>query len=389
MPDVGRPKNNDYPAYMLPDGDRGGFIVRNPLNGKRKRFSIEQEQQARDTALALAQLVEARRQNTLLNAGRPSVAMLVDRWTKERLPLMPWDASTRKTAEWRVARIRKEMGARFVEDLDCLFFETWLSQTAVKADPFNKWRYILLLLWRFAVAQKWAAANEAEKVEQRSTSRKIEANRKTRQQLDAEGYTAIYEQAPAWLQLAMDMSLVTLQARREVCGIQHSDFRAGFIYVIRDKVAGDSNMAFIKIRVTAELEALQSRARKVDDVASPYLIHRRPARLQRRWMKGKPHWTYVNGRYLTQAFAEARDKVDRFKVLPERERPSFHEIRGLGGRLSKAKGVAKKDIQSLMTHSSPRTTEIYLELGPAALTDEHFIAVSAPFSVRELLGAPG
>jgi hypothetical protein len=40
-------------------------------------------------------------------------------------------------------------------------------------------------------------------------------------------------------------------------------------------------------------------------VVSPYLIHRRPARQQSRWIKGKPHWTYVNESYLTRAFAEA------------------------------------------------------------------------------------
>jgi hypothetical protein len=41
----------------------------------------------------------------------------------------------------------------------------------------------------------------------------------------------------------------------------------------------------------------------------------------------------------------------------------------------------------LMTHSSPKTTEIYLERGPQALTDDDFQAVSAPFTLRKLLAA--
>jgi integrase len=103
-------------------------------------------------------------------------------------------------------------------------------------------------------------------------------------------------------------------------------------------------------------------------------------------MEGKLHWTYVNERYLTRAFAEARDKVERFAALPERERPTFHEIRGLGSRLHESRGRARKDIQELMTHSDPRTTMIYLERGADALTDDDFHAVSAPYSLGELLG---
>jgi hypothetical protein len=49
---------------------------------------------------------------------------------------------------------------------------------------------------------------------------------------------------------------------------------------------------------------------------------------------------------------------------------------------------AKSAIQELMAHSSPKTTEICLHRGPQALTDDGFQAVSAPFTLQELLGAP-
>jgi integrase len=145
-------------------------------------------------------------------------------------------------------------------------------------------------------------------------------------------------------------------------------------------------MAFIKIRLTTELESLRARAVKLDSIASPYLVHRRPDRMQRRWLAGKAHWTYVNERYLTRAFKAARDMVPRFAALQERQRPTFHEIRGLGSRLCLERGMSKAAIQELMTHSSQKTTEIYLERGAQGLTDEDFHAVSAPFTLRELLG---
>jgi hypothetical protein len=386
MPDVGRPKNNDYPPYMTVDGDRGGFIVRNPINKKKKRFPLDQEQLARDTAEALGELIEARRQNTLLNDGRPTVSMLTAAWQREQLPQMPWDESTRETAKIRLNRIDREMGPKFIDDLDGLYFYDWLKGTAPKADPFNKWRAILVLLWQYAVLQKWARANEPEKVAPRSTSRKIESNRKEREQLDVEGFLEIYAHAEPFCRLAMDASLLTLQARNEVCNFQHSHFRNGHLYVIRAKTAADSAMAFIRIVLTPELEELQARARQLDDIVCPYLVHRRPERMQRRWVEGKPHWAYVNEPYLTRAFADARDQVPRFAAMEERRRPPFHEIRGLGGRLCEERGMARKDIQALMTHSSPSTTAIYLEVGPQALTDEHFAKVRAPFTLRELLG---
>lgn len=383
---MGRPKKTDYPPYMTQDGDRGGFVIRNPINGKKKRYGADQEAEARRTATLLAEFVEQRRRRMLLESGLPTLAALIDRWTAERLPLMPWDTSTRETAQMRLKRIKNERGDELVDAIDCVSIEKWIGAITARADPFNKWRQIWVWLYKFAVGQKLAKTNEAEKVERRSVSKKIESNKKTRRQLDRVGFGDIYAKAEPWLQIAMEGSLLTLQSRKEVCNFKHTDFRDGFLFVIRDKVAADSHMAFIKIRLTPELEALRARAIKLDSIASPYLIHRKPERRQRRWMEGKPHWTYINERYLTRAFKAARDQVPHLAALPERQRPTFHEIRGLGSRLCLERGMTKSAIQELMTHSSQKTTEIYLERGAQALTDADFHEVAAPFTLRELLG---
>lgn len=382
-----RPKNNDRPPYMWPDGDRGGWIVVNPVTGKKKRFRADEEQRARETAQLLNEYLEARRQRELLEAGRPKLDEIIDRWLNEQMRLQPWDESTRITARQRLNRIKRELGkdGALIEDIDVVALNRWLSKTAPKADPFNKWRNILALVWGFAVAQGLAKENEAQKVQPRSVSRKIESNRKTRQPLDIQTFQAVHAVADPLLQLAMEMSLVTLQARNEIVNLRHTDFRDGFLYVIRDKTSGDSDMAFIRIGITPELESFRARAMKLDDLASPYLIHRRPERMQRRWMAGKPHWTYVNRGYLTRLFEEVRDLIPAIKALPSRHKPVFHEIRGLGSRLAKDKGMPLQSIQALMTHSNPRTTAIYLEGGREALTDEHFVRVNAPFTVRQLL----
>lgn len=383
--DEGRPKNNDFPPYMTVDGDRGGFVVRNPANGKKKRFSVDKETEARAIATTLSKWVDKERQAEALDAGRPTVAGLVDLWRQIRLPYMPWDTKTRKDREFQFARIRRELGLRVIKRTDCMDLETWLAGFCRGTDSWNDWRYVLVLLWKVAVARKLADANEAEKILPRSTSKKLESNRKMRGQLDVPGFKAIHDKAPGWLQIAMEQSLVTLQARSEICNMRHTHYRNGHLFVIRDKVSGDSDMAFIRIALTEQLEEIRRRSLSVDSVLSPYLVRRAPDRRRREWTDDKPHWTYVKPEYLSKAFAAARDACGLFAKLNPAERPTFHEIRGLGSRIYEAAGVSRTAIQALMTHAHKRTTEIYLDRGAAALTDSDYVTVAAPLTLSEML----
>jgi integrase len=368
--------------------ERGGYYVRNPLTGKKRRFSNEAT--AREAAALLAKWVEQERQARLLDAGRPRIAGLVDAWERDRMQFEPWDVGTCKQMLIKMRRIRRELGDRAIDQTDRMFLEDWLTRFCARADVFNKWRYALILLWKYAESRKLADVCEPEKIEPRSTSKKIPINRKKRRQLDLEGFKAIHAQAPTWLQLAMEQSLVTLQARQEICNMRHADYREGFLFVIRDKVSGDTDMAFIKIRVTPELEEMRRRSLKLDDTASPYLIHRKPQKERREWIEGKPHWTYVNPQYLSKAFELARDSASDksgrlYGHLSAKERPTFHEIRGLGARLCRSQGVPEAAIQALMTHANKRTTQIYLERGRDALTNDDYLTVNAPLSARSLL----
>jgi hypothetical protein len=223
--DVGRPKKNDFPPNMTTDGGRGGYYVRNPITGKRKRFA--DEALARKAAEQLAIWLEGERRMKALDDGRPTVAALVDWWKKDRMQFMPWDEGTRAAVLHKMARSKRELGDRILTRTDCLFLEEWLASFCKTADQFNKWRYALVLLWKFAVSRKLVSACEPQKIEQRSTSKKLAMNQKVRLPLDLAGFNAIHEKAPAWLQIAMEQSLVTLQARAEICNMRHTDYRDG------------------------------------------------------------------------------------------------------------------------------------------------------------------
>jgi integrase len=383
---MARPKggSNDYPENMWLVQTDGLFRVRNPLTGKVKKFGREREQEARNTAKALNEWLKNERALRSLTAGQPMIDGLVVKWIEDRLPFQPWAASTRRNYLAKLERIKRELGKRPIAHTDCLYLDEWLNRFCKTADTYNDWRYVFSLLWEFAVFRKWATENEGGKLIERSTSKKIEANKKQRDPLDLAGFKLIHEKAPAWLQLAMDSSLVTLQARLEVCNFQHAHIRDGYWYVIRNKVSGDSDMAFIRIAMTEQLDELQRRARLLDDIASPFLIHRRPDSMRREWIDPKPHWSYVMPDYLTKAFEKARDSVPQFAQMAKGTRPPFHEIRGLGSRLYAEQGMRDRDIQALMTHSNPSTTKIYLDGGAEALRDDDYLQVSAPLRLRDI-----
>jgi len=102
---------------------------------------------------------------------------------------------------------------------------------------------------------------------------------------------------------------------------------------------------------------------------------------------GLPQVEHVG--YLSKAFAEIRDQLEPFKSMPAAQRPGFHEIRGLGARLYRATGMPEEAIQGLMTHSNPRTTQIYLDRGAAALSDRDYKAVTATMRLSEIMGTKG
>jgi integrase len=367
---------------MTPSGRSGSFFVRNPITGKKRRFNDEEK--ARQAAAALAAWVDKERKILLLDHGRSTIGALVDRWEQDRLQFMPWDTGTRRNMLAKMRRIKRELGTRTIASTDRMFIEDWLSSFCQTADQFNDWRYALVLLWQLAVVRKLSDFCEPELVPARSTSKKLEMNRKRRRRLDVEGFQDIHKMAPAWLQLAMEQSLVTLQPRLEICNLQHTHYHDGYLFVIRDKVSGDSDMAFIKIAMTDQLDDIRRRSLMLDSIASPFVIHRAPERRRRGWTEGKPHWTYVNPDYLSKGFAEARDKIERFSSMPARERPTFHEIRSLGARSYRKFGVSEEAIQALMTHAHKRTTQIYLDHGETALTDDDYVSVTATLRLDDL-----
>jgi integrase len=375
---------NDYPKGMARDG-RNGFFVTLP---DRRKKRVGDETIARDTQQKINLLLESRRQREASETREATFGPLVDLWIAEELPNQPWSPGYRVNQLTKMRRIQRELGSMPIRDADSRFIKVHLLKFCKGGELFNKWLRVFDTLCAFAVETKQGqvTANEAANVVQRSESKKLEINRKVRSGLDVLGFKAIHTVAEPWLKLAMEISLLTLMARNEVLALKHEHFRNGQLYVIRKKVAADSDMGCVSIASTPELETLRSRALRLDDVFSAYLIHRRPVRRKRAQAPpNREDWARITGDYLTKAFLEARDACGVYTALPAEVRPTFHEIRGMGSRIAKAQGSDRGEIKDLMQHSNPRTTEIYLQGGAAALSDSDYYPVKTLFSLASIL----
>ena len=377
---MGRPTTTGTPNLTCDDGL---YRWRNPTTGKRTSLGRDRAAavaKAERANLALAALAAAR-----AAPDRNTIAFGIGMYAENVVPRKPWDTGTRRNAEHKLAVLKREMGTRLIAATDRVFLADWLDARARSGDVFNKWRAVLVDLWRYWIERKWCDFNEAAAVMARSTSQKLPENRRQRRRLELAGFWAIHdhETCPVWLQVAMEQSLVTLQARKEICAMRVTDYRDGFLYVVRDKTAGDSDMAFIRIEVTEQLDDIRRRA-MADGVATPHLVHRRPARIKPHDRAKKPHWAAVAPPYLTKAFQAVRDATGLWDSLKPEQRPTFHEIRSLGAREYRKRGYPKEYIQALMTHADPATTTIYLSGGADALAPDHYRRVQAGLRLEDL-----
>ena len=99
--------------------------------------------------------------------------------------------------------------------------------------------------------------------------------------------------------------------------------------MVQAKTEKHGHRAFLRIEIGDGLADVITRSRQIKPVC-PFILHRMPERKG----KGKlDHWAQITPDYLSKTFAKVRDGLPMFQTMPKEERPTFHEIRGLGGKL--------------------------------------------------------
>ena len=237
----------------------------------------------------------------------------------------------------------------------------------------NAHRSLMIQVWRHAIAK--GKINPPTNLPEMTIPKDHVVER---QPLSLELYRAIWEIADQWFRNAMDLALHTLQRREDLVGLRFDDIKivdkARYLPVRQIKTEHSSDKGRLLLPIGVDLGALIERCR--DDILSPFLIHKRPERRRREYLDRKEHWTQITPEMVTREFAALRDKCGSCDHLRAEQRPTFHEIRALGGELYRQAGWDNAAIQRLLGHTTEKMTRHYL--------DKH----QEPWVVTDVVGLP-
>lgn len=295
----------------------------------------------------------ADRMGQVLGTAEQTMAHLIKRYRKEFLPEQKLADSTRQNIGYRLDRFNADLGRKPLDQFDVKVIAEYLDDN-FQRDSYIKHRTTLADLFKFAQNKGLYPSDMDNPVTITYAKSDYE---KDRQRMTLEQFKAIYEISSGWMQIAMELALVTLQSRLEVINMQFSDFdeATGDMRVIRQKVEKHEH-AYLMIQ-SPRLPNIISRARK-SGIASPYIVHRAPAR--KKQAKGRTHWTQLTPNHFTEQFRKYRDETGLFDGVPKKQRPTFHEIRSLGSWLYKKQGFDNEGyVQPLMAHATEQMTEDY------------------------------
>jgi integrase len=177
-----------------------------------------------------------------------------------------------------------------------------------------------------------------------------------RERMSLEQYHSIREQAPVWLQRAMDLALLSGQRRDDIASMKFVDKYDGRLHVIQGKGRGRVRLALdLAIRLDAVKMSLNEAVEACrDGILSPYLVHH-----TKHVSRAKPG-ARVNSCGISNAFTTARIAAG-IEAAEGRTAPTFHEIRSLSERLYREQ-YGKDFAQALLGHKSASMTEKYDDL---------------------------
>lgn len=338
-------KNKGLPTNLYMDARRGSYRYRRPDDGTWHGMGTDKAEAIR-AAKQLNALLTARSDLISKVMGdKISMQDFIEIFRSEILPHRELAKATLDLYAVRFRQINAALGVRAVDEITVRQVSELLDGLTPRAS--NQSRALLIDIFNHACAKGLCPDNPAS-----VTISRIE--RKERKRHTVEGIKAIREQAPAWLQNAIDLALITAQRRADILNMRFDDISGGYLHVIQQKTAKATDAAWIRFKLTPELAAVIERCR--DDVLSPFLIHRRPQRLKQKQQQNKEHWTKIEDRYLTRAFKEARDAAGCYAEWSDAEQPGFHEVRALSLHLYKKAG---RDGQKIAGHATEEMTRNY------------------------------
>ena len=165
-------------------------------------------------------------------------------------------------------------------------------------------------------------------------------------------YDAIYERAPEWMQIAMDIILQTSSRQSDVWSLRWTDIIDDVLYIIpqksRTRKRGNFRASYLKfdLRRNAQLRQAIHRARQVKMRMQglreafkdcPYIVMRTDIKRVRTAQKTRDHALQLTKRYANGEMYKVRQQVientDLFDGYTDEQLPAYHGIRSLSLQL--------------------------------------------------------
>ncbi|EGQ62984.1 phage integrase Arm DNA-binding domain-containing protein [Acidithiobacillus ferriphilus] len=365
-----RTRSAKLPANLCaePQGGTVYYRYRNPVNGRRTSLGTDAEKAIKAAIALNAHLAhqlmdrESERLVSRVMTDRQSIGDFLKTFETEILPgrrSKKGHALAEKTLrEYSIMlrTIRIEFGHLSWEVVTLERVSAFLDRLLARSS--NAHRSLMIQIWRHAIAK--GKIIPPTNVPEMTIPRDHVVKRRP---LTLEDFQQIHHAANKWFRNALDLALHTLQRREDIVqfrfdSLEERDGRT-YLPVRQLKTDHTSDMGRLLLPVGPALDTVIARCR--DDILSPYLVHKAPARRRREYLDKKEHWTAVTPEMLTREFTRLRDQTQVSARLTPEQRPTFHEIRALGAELYRQAGWANEAIQRLLGHSTEKMTKHYLD----------------------------
>jgi len=356
------PNPNGLPPNLYTNKSKGKvyYAYKHPVNKTRHGLGTNKLNAVKAARLMNDKFEQRFEIEKMLVNGMIKVSALCEEYRafiKQQFSAGALAQSTIENRGYTLDRIKIKLGKAYARDIKTIDITRYLNDmydpktdlgTARARDVH---RGHLMLLFEYAIQEGYV-----DKFNPATPCLKVGKKRVTRRHT-IDGWNAIYNAAEPWLKNAMDLAILILQRRSDLCDIKLSDIKDGHIHMIQKKsIKHDS--AYIKIEVTKELAEVIQKC-KADNVLSPYLVHRVPNKRTKAAMDTGNHRTYITPAYLSREFKKVRDLVNPYPDYTEDEQPGIHQGKALGSKLYKRRFGESATIMA--GHTSKEMTNFYEE----------------------------
>ena len=360
--------------YMMPEVLPNGKLPdsKSVVLGSDRKDAIEAAVQLNAVLRPSGNIVE----RVLNQKPKPNIPLdnlnkLIDEFIHHYLPEKNYAESTMLQKLKQLDIYRNHWGTLSVADITTSDIVDFLNP--LTSNAYIKHQGTLTQLFTFSIHQNYRDTNPV------TVTMTKTAPKKKREEHTLEGWNIIRDNAPDWLQRAMDIALLSLQRRSDLTSLHtsHVNLQNRTIEILQDKTRNYANPVYIEIQMGDELfDAIKGCYQS--GIHCPYLIHYRPLKMSRADQDAKVHPFAVTPSHLTKTFGKVRDESGAYDHLPKGTRPTLHDARGLGAWLYEKSGYSEEYIMALTGHTSKKMLRHYIDGHEAPKP----VKVSADLSVK-------